>query len=213
MHLEHGDKSVQDYYGELQKGLMRCGIVEGTGDSICHFYLGLRHDIQDIVDYKEFNTVNQLFWLAMFEEKELQGRALQGTSKVGTTYAPRLTPSSGLTRPSSFWAPPPMSKQLADARVATPPKPSDLGKKSFQVSASASSVASTGRTTRIQFHRCLGFGHVRKDCPHQQAYMATDDGYISTSDMEDDTADDATAEDGDVLGSEDMMAFRSIIMH
>jgi hypothetical protein len=43
--------------------------------------------------------------------------------------------------------------------------------------------------------------------------MATDDGYISTSDMEDDTAEDATAEDGDVLGSEDTVALRSIIVH
>jgi len=61
MHLEQGDKSVQDYYGELQKGLMRCSVVEGNEDSICHFYSGLRCEIQDIVDYKEFNTVNQLF--------------------------------------------------------------------------------------------------------------------------------------------------------
>jgi hypothetical protein len=37
MHLEQGDKSVQDYYGEIQKGLMRCGIVEGTEDSIVIF--------------------------------------------------------------------------------------------------------------------------------------------------------------------------------
>jgi hypothetical protein len=59
--LEQGDKSVQDYYGELQKGLMRCSIVEGTEDSICRFYSGLRRKIQDIVDYKEFNTINQLF--------------------------------------------------------------------------------------------------------------------------------------------------------
>jgi hypothetical protein len=43
--------------------------------------------------------------------------------------------------------------------------------------------------------------------------MATDDGYISTSNMEDDAAEDATAEDGDVLGSEDTAAFRSIIVH
>jgi hypothetical protein len=43
--------------------------------------------------------------------------------------------------------------------------------------------------------------------------MATDDGYISTSDMEDDAAEDATTEDGDVLGSEDTVAFRSIIVH
>jgi hypothetical protein len=55
---------------------MRCGIVEETEDSICHFYSGLRRDIQDIVDYNEFNTINQLFQLAMFAEKELQGRAL-----------------------------------------------------------------------------------------------------------------------------------------
>jgi hypothetical protein len=55
---------------------MHCGIVEGIENSICHFYLGLRHDIQNIVDYKEFNTINQLFQLAMFVEKELQGRVL-----------------------------------------------------------------------------------------------------------------------------------------
>ena len=31
---------------------MRCSIVEGTKDSIVHFYLGLMHEIQDIVDFK-----------------------------------------------------------------------------------------------------------------------------------------------------------------
>jgi hypothetical protein len=43
--------------------------------------------------------------------------------------------------------------------------------------------------------------------------MATGDGYISTSDMEDDAAEDATVKDGDVLGSEDTAAFRGIIVH
>jgi hypothetical protein len=61
MCLEQGDKSVQDYYAELQKGLQRCGIVEGHADALCCFYSGLWRDIQDIVDYKEFNTVNKLF--------------------------------------------------------------------------------------------------------------------------------------------------------
>jgi hypothetical protein len=31
MRLEKGDKYVQDYYAELQKGLQHCGIVEGHG--------------------------------------------------------------------------------------------------------------------------------------------------------------------------------------
>jgi hypothetical protein len=66
---------------------MRCGIVEGPEDSIVCFYSGLRREIQDIVDYKEFNTVYQLFQFAMLVE-ELQGRDLQGNNKVGTTYIP-----------------------------------------------------------------------------------------------------------------------------
>jgi hypothetical protein len=61
MRLEQGDKFVQDYYGELQKGSKRVGTVEGPEDSIVRFYAGLREEIQDIVDYKEFNTINQLF--------------------------------------------------------------------------------------------------------------------------------------------------------
>jgi hypothetical protein len=71
--LEQGDKSVHDYYGELQKGLQQCMIVEDDESSIVHFYSGLRRDIQDIIDYKEFNTFNQLFQFAMLPEKELQG--------------------------------------------------------------------------------------------------------------------------------------------
>ena len=53
---------------------MRCSVVEGNKDAICRFYSGLRREIHDIVDYKEFNTVNQLFQFAMLAEKELQGR-------------------------------------------------------------------------------------------------------------------------------------------
>ena len=71
--LEQGVKSVHDYYGELHKGLMHCSVVEGNEDSICCFYSGLRHEIQDIVDYKKFHTVNLLFQFAMLAEKELQG--------------------------------------------------------------------------------------------------------------------------------------------
>jgi len=50
--------SVQEYFAELQKGMIRCGIEEDPEDKVCHFYGGLRHEIQDIVDYRDFNTTN-----------------------------------------------------------------------------------------------------------------------------------------------------------
>jgi hypothetical protein len=101
MRLEQGDKTVQDYYVELQKGLQRCGIVEGHEDALCRFYSGLRRDIQDIMDYKEFNTINKFFQFAMLAEKELQGcqhrpRATFGASSTSRTHTPASshTPST-----------------------------------------------------------------------------------------------------------------------
>jgi hypothetical protein len=51
--------------------MIRVGVHEEKEDKICHFYSGLRTKIQDIVHYKEYNTVNHLFQLAMLAEKEL----------------------------------------------------------------------------------------------------------------------------------------------
>jgi hypothetical protein len=73
-HLDQGDMSVQDYYAELQKGMIHAGVHEETEDKIYRFYGGLRTEIQDIIDYKEYNTVNHLFQLAILAEKELKGR-------------------------------------------------------------------------------------------------------------------------------------------
>jgi hypothetical protein len=98
MCLEQGDKSVQDYYAELQNGLQCCGIVEGHEDALCRFYSGLRRDIQDIVDYKEFNTVNKLFQFAMLAEKELLERQHRPRATFGASSASRThTPASSHT--------------------------------------------------------------------------------------------------------------------
>jgi hypothetical protein len=51
--FDQGDMSVQEYYQELQKDMLRCGVVEDQEDQIGRFYGGLRLEIQDIVDYKE----------------------------------------------------------------------------------------------------------------------------------------------------------------
>jgi hypothetical protein len=37
--------SVQEYFVELQKGIILCGIEEDPKDKVYHFYGGLRHEI------------------------------------------------------------------------------------------------------------------------------------------------------------------------
>jgi hypothetical protein len=80
--------SVQDYYAELQKGIIRASVHEETEDKICHFYFGLHTEIQDILDYKEYNIVNHLCQLAMLAEKELQGHQ---PMKMKTSFTPCST--------------------------------------------------------------------------------------------------------------------------
>jgi hypothetical protein len=74
------------------------GVHEETEDKICHFYGGLRTEIQDIVDYKEYNIVNYLFQLAMLAEKELQGHQ---PTRLKSSFTPRHTS----TTPSTSHAP------------------------------------------------------------------------------------------------------------
>jgi hypothetical protein len=73
-------------------------------------------------------------------------------------------------------------------------------------------MASMGRTSGIQCHRCHGLGHVQKDCPSQWAYIATEDGYISTSDIEDEEEKENDDGEEEILGREDTTTYRSAIV-
>jgi hypothetical protein len=157
------------------------------------FLWGLRTEIQDIVDYKEYNTINHLFELAMLAEMELQG---QQPTRLKSSFTPHHTSTTPLTSrapaighflmtpstsraPSTSMTPPPAPR----ASETTPPAPRATAKPS------SSSTTSTGRTSDIKCHHCHGVGHFQRDCPSKKSYIATDDGgYVSTSDVEDNFA-------------------------
>ena len=151
----------------------------------------------------------------MLAEKELQGCEQRDKTSARTSFAPCTSVPSRAPKVSNFHMPPPIDKRPAVSGVPTaankpPSRATKSGKTSIQVPAqSSSSIASTGSSSGIQCHRCHGLGHVKKDCPSQQAYVATDDGgYISTSDTEEEDVDDVVSDDdkGHVLGGRNTWA-------
>jgi hypothetical protein len=170
-------------------------------------------EIQDIVDYKEYNIVNHLFQLTILAKKELQGRQPTGLKSSFTPHHTSTTPSTSrapatahfLMTPSTSRAPststtPPIAPRASEM---TPPAPRAAAKPS------SSSTTSTSRTSDIKCHCCHGVSHFQRDCPSKKSYIATDDGgYVSASDVEDDfalqtnNAGDLDDDDAEVFGSE-----------
>jgi hypothetical protein len=211
---------VQDYYADLQKGMIRAGVHEETRDKIYHFYGGLRTEIQDIIDYKEYNTVNRLFQLAMLAEKELQGRQLTRLKSSFTPCHTSTTPSTWCAPGTAHFLTTPSTSRVPSTSMAPPPAPhaSEMTPPAPRAAAKPSSLSttSTGRTSDIKCHRCHGVGHFQCDCPSKKSYIATDDGdYVSASDVKYDfalqtnNAGDLDDDDAEVFGSEHMEEYNT----
>ena len=78
--LTQGSNSVEEYYQALQMGMLRCGLIEGEDAQMARFLGGLNREIQDILEYKEYNSITCLFHLACKAEREVQGRQLRSRS-------------------------------------------------------------------------------------------------------------------------------------
>jgi len=72
--LRQGTNSVEEYFQELQIGMLRCGLVENDDAAMARFLGGLNREIQDVLDYEEYNNLTHLFHLACKAEREVQGR-------------------------------------------------------------------------------------------------------------------------------------------
>jgi hypothetical protein len=72
--FQQGSQYAEDYYQELQKCMIRCGLFEENDAAMARFRGGLNREIQDILDYKEYDDMTTLFSYACKAEREVQGR-------------------------------------------------------------------------------------------------------------------------------------------
>jgi hypothetical protein len=69
--LKQGAKSVEDYYQELQIGMLRCNLVEREDAAMARFVAGLNREIHDILEYKDYTNITHLFHFACNAEREV----------------------------------------------------------------------------------------------------------------------------------------------
>src|SRR5688500_16823761 len=97
--FRQGRQSVEDYYQELQKGMIRCGLFETDAAAMARFRGGLNREIQDILDYKDYNDMTTLFAYACKAEREVQGRRSKPYSNSFAGRSPTTSTAAGLLAP------------------------------------------------------------------------------------------------------------------
>jgi hypothetical protein len=209
--LRQGTKSLEEYFQELQMGMLRCNTEESEESAIARFVGALNREIQDILACKDYNTVTKCFHLACKAERKVQGqRGAKSNIFAGRSTSWQQCSSTSMTTPN---------------RSAPSDKPHGVTTNSATKSAqkpatSASSVASTARTRGVQCYRCKGYGHVQHDCPSKRVLVVKEDGgYSSASDFDDDTlallaANDAGKEEppDEQIGPDDVDRYESLIV-
>jgi hypothetical protein len=186
--LKQGTKSVEEYYQELQMGMLRCGLEESEDGAIARFMGGLDREIQDILAYKEYNSVTRLFHLACKAERKVKGCRVSMRTNISAGRASPWPPSNTAAPPSR--ATPQLSSgskpRLTTNSAACPIEPTRGV--AAGPSKSSSSVASTRRTRDSQCLCYKGYGHVRKDYPSTRVMVVrADGGYSSASDLDEET--------------------------
>jgi hypothetical protein len=134
--------------------VQECGVVEDPKDQMVRFYGGLRWEIQDIVDYKEYHSKQRLFHLSMLAEKELQGHQ----QRRSITFVPRQ-PSAPAKVPSSSGVRTSTPSSTSGTRTTAPSaSQGHYNSKSLVPSGvtakPVATTSSTGRSSDIRCHRC-----------------------------------------------------------
>ena len=148
---------------------------------MARFLGGLNRDIQDILDYKDYNSITRLFHFATKAEREVHGHQPKQRGDFGGSFAGH-TPAAT----SNKTAPPtPSNNSQRPSTSTTPSRALEINKGTgLAHTQSSSSVASTGRTRETQCHRYKGFGHMMRDYPSKRALLIKDNGeYTSASEI------------------------------
>jgi hypothetical protein len=189
--LKQGAKSVEEYYHELQIGMLHCNLEEREDAATARFFAGLNHEIQDILEYKDYANITCLFYFACKAEREVQGRhaSVKTNFSVGRTNSwqrnnGHTTPPS----PSPSWVAPSPSNNSSKPRAVATNSATRAPSATKSTPPPTESAASSSRVRDIQCHRCKGSGHVMRGCPSKHVLVVRGDGEHSpASDFNEDT--------------------------
>ena len=179
--LKQGNRSVEEYYKEMEVSMARANIEEDREATMARFLAGLNREIQNVVELQHYVELEDMVHMAIKIENQLKRRGSSHTSSAPS-------PSSS-TWKSNQWR---KKEKPPNAKPKTEQK---QGGTSQGIQGKLDSF--TTRNRDIMCFKCQGRGHIASQCPNKRVMMIRDNGEIET-DNESDCDSMPSLEDVDV---------------
>nr|XP_027071919.1 uncharacterized protein LOC113696736 [Coffea arabica]XP_027077003.1 uncharacterized protein LOC113700752 [Coffea arabica] len=181
--LTQGQRSVEDYYKDMEISMLRADIQEDREATMARFLNGLRVEIADQLELQYYVEIEDMVEKAIKIEQRLKRR---GTTR---NYTPH---------PQTFTRPFQPRREERGSNAWTTPKPKqDQGSSSrppftktdSKVVSKPTIETSKPRNRDTKCWRCQGVGHIASQCPNPMTMLVLPNGDIVTDDEEEDYKD------------------------
>ena len=202
-HLVQGDRSVDDYYKEMETIQIIVNLVEEPEVTMARFLAGLKPKIANRVELQHYMDVEEMLQTALTIEKQLRKK---GTPRGASSVSNPAWRGNWQKQDDRLW-------NGRDARFK-PNEPRTYSKdrgmpNSFKGSTSTNRAPSSSFTSPsaikqpkdITCFKCQGRGHYARECPNKKSLVIREDGEV---DFESDNEDEMPPlEDADDVHTHD----------
>ncbi|XP_057501092.1 uncharacterized protein LOC130785067 isoform X6 [Actinidia eriantha] len=164
--LAQGNRSVEDYYKEMEIVMIRANVEEDREATMARFLNGLNQEIANVVELQHYVEIEEMVQKAVKIEQQLK--------RKGNTR-----PSSSL-QSNSWRSNYPKKEEKAQTSSISKPKPEPSKQENH-----GKTETPNPHNRDIKCFKCQGRGHIASQCPNRRVMVMRDNGEIETDDEDD----------------------------